>query len=85
MLGEIFELSTKPITRKRCLVGSGETAEPHYPYMIGPACTGCGASLAVCPQDFIRHEGKPFEIEQDHCLHCGNCWNACPVHAVVKQ
>ena len=26
-----------------------------------------------------------FQIEQDHCLHCGNCMNACPVRAVVRR
>jgi len=26
-----------------------------------------------------------FQIEQDHCLHCGNCMNVCPVGAVVRK
>ncbi len=47
--GELFDLSTKPITRKSFRVGAGEAEAPHYPYLIGPACIGCGACLAVCP------------------------------------
>ncbi|HAP03076.1 MAG TPA: hypothetical protein DCQ87_03510 [Lachnospiraceae bacterium] len=26
----------------------------------------------------------PFVIEQDHCLHCGNCLSVCPQGAVEK-
>ncbi|MBR2256714.1 MAG: 4Fe-4S binding protein [Blautia sp.] len=24
-------------------------------------------------------------IEQEHCLHCGNCLAACPVGSVIKR
>lgn len=27
----------------------------------------------------------PLVIRQEHCLHCGNCFRACPVGAVVKR
>ncbi|MCR5602211.1 MAG: 4Fe-4S binding protein, partial [Lachnospiraceae bacterium] len=27
----------------------------------------------------------PYQIEQGHCLHCGNCMTACPVGAVVRR
>ncbi|MDE7445356.1 MAG: 4Fe-4S binding protein [Lachnospiraceae bacterium] len=29
--------------------------------------------------------GKPFQIIQEHCLHCGNCYEKCPVGAVKRQ
>ena len=42
---------------------------------------------------FLTAKGKGFYdrltkrgfLEQDHCLHCGNCMNACPVRAVVRR
>ncbi|WP_242839150.1 4Fe-4S binding protein [Lachnospira multipara] len=24
-------------------------------------------------------------MEQEHCLHCGNCLNTCPAGAVVRR
>ena len=27
----------------------------------------------------------PFRIEQEHCLHCGNCMKVCPVGAMQKR
>ncbi|MFC2387808.1 4Fe-4S binding protein [Treponema socranskii] len=24
-------------------------------------------------------------MRQEHCLHCGNCWENCPVKAIVKR
>ncbi|WP_369680606.1 4Fe-4S binding protein [Anaerovibrio lipolyticus] len=27
----------------------------------------------------------PFVIEQEHCLHCGNCMTECPVGAVERR
>lgn len=28
---------------------------------------------------------KPPVIQQEHCLHCGNCMEACPFDAVEKR
>ncbi len=42
-------------------------------------------SLEVCPQGCIRQDSIPFQIEQEHCLHCGNCMTACPVGTVVRR
>ncbi|HCT90340.1 MAG TPA: pyridoxamine 5'-phosphate oxidase, partial [Lachnospiraceae bacterium] len=29
--------------------------------------------------------GTPYQIQQEHCLHCGNCHTVCPVRAVEKR
>ena len=39
-------------------------------------CIGCGTCFSGCPQKAIK-EGKPFEIQQNHCLHCGLCFENC--------
>ncbi|MBO4884575.1 MAG: 4Fe-4S binding protein [Clostridia bacterium] len=42
----------------------------------GPACSGCGACVSLCPMD-IRRVG-------DHeCIHCGQCISACPEKAIT--
>ncbi|WP_278244456.1 4Fe-4S binding protein [Lachnospira multipara] len=30
-------------------------------------------------------QGLFYVIEQEHCLHCGNCLNTCPAGAVVRR
>ncbi|MCI8329631.1 MAG: 4Fe-4S binding protein [Oscillibacter sp.] len=27
----------------------------------------------------------PYRIQQEHCLHCGNCQVVCPVQAAEKR
>lgn len=46
-------------------------------------CTGCGACVAICPQNcisFIRdEEGFFYPVAGDNCINCGKCYNVCPV------
>lgn len=51
--------------------------------MIYGGCN-CGKCQRSCPQHCII-QGKPYYIQQEHCLHCGNCYESCPVKAVVKR
>ncbi|WP_338123572.1 4Fe-4S binding protein [Sharpea azabuensis] len=37
-----------------------------------------------CPQQCIV-EGKTYEIIQEHCLHCGLCYENCPVKAIQRR
>ena len=38
-----------------------------------------------CPQKCIDISSKPVAIHQENCLHCGNCYEICPVRAIVKR
>lgn len=37
--------------------------------------------LDNCPQHCIE-KGAPYKIQQNHCLHCGICFELCPVKAI---
>ncbi len=30
-------------------------------------------------------DGIPYKIQQEHCLHCGLCFENCPVSAIIKR
>lgn len=79
--GEFFDLSTQPITRGSFVFGG--TKEQKYGYFITYDCKSCGKCLEKCPQQSIT-VGKPYEINQDHCLRCGNCLDVCPEHAIIR-
>ena len=70
--GEWFDLSKKPIERASFTFG-GAAQKPE------------GYFITVCPQNCINAESIPYVIEQEHCLHCGNCMEACPVGAVERR
>ena len=84
--GEFFDLSVKPIYRDTFVLGAGqqETEEPGG-YFITDRCHGCRICYSKCPQKCIDMSAKPFVIQQEHCLHCGNCMEACPFDAVEKR
>ena len=81
--GEWFDLSKKPIERASFSFG-GKTAEPER-YYITDACIGCETCGAFCPQNCIDFSNVPAVIEQEHCLHCGNCKQNCPAGAVERR
>lgn len=54
-------------------------------YFITDQCRGCRICYSKCPQKCIDMTAKPFVIQQEHCLHCGNCITACPFGAVVRR
>ncbi len=49
------------------------------------AADGCRACGTVCPQNCIDFTSMPAMIWQEHCLHCGNCLDICPQHAVIRE
>lgn len=81
--GEWFDLSKKPIERASITFGKAE--EKPEGYFITDACIGCRSCVSVCPQQCINTDSVPLAIDQAHCLHCGNCMEACPVGAVEKR
>ncbi len=48
------------------------------------ACTGCTLCAKKCPQDAITGDKKePHTLEQDKCIKCGICYDACKFNAIV--
>ncbi len=45
------------------------------------ACDGCGACLAVCPEDALILPERPPEIILERCTLCAKCLIICPVKA----
>ena len=81
--GEWFDLSKKPIERASFTFGGAE--EISEGYFITDTCIGCETCGAVCPQNCIDFSSTPAAIQQEHCLHCGNCMDVCPVKAVIRK
>ena len=60
---------------------------PEKRVFITNACQGCleHPCIEVCPKDAIKMVKGRSVIDQDKCIKCGKCANACPYNAVVKQ
>ena len=83
--GEFFDLSLKPIYRDTFVLGTACESEKNAGgYFITDRCRGCRICYSKCPQKCIDLSVKPLVIQQEHCLHCGNCMAACPFGAVEK-
>ena len=52
-------------------------------YLISNRCIACDRCKRERPQQCIR-SGSKYKIMQDHCLHCGLCYENCPVRAIEK-
>ena len=81
--GEWFDLSKKPIERFSFTFGHGKG--DRIGYLITDFCTGCKRCAAVCPQGCIDFSLKPAKIQQEHCLHCGNCMAICSHKAIIRH
>jgi len=50
------------------------------------ACNGCHLCALKCPQEAITGEKKkPHYLDQDKCIKCGICYDACKFNAVVVK
>ncbi len=49
-------------------------------------CNGCRRCVKRCPTECITGEKKePHVIDQDKCIKCGNCYDACKFDAVIME
>lgn len=81
--GEWFDLSKKPIERAEFSFGGAKNAIEGY--FVTDRCIGCKLCYSKCPQKCVDISCKPVVINQSNCLHCGNCFEICPVRAIVKE
>ena len=59
---------------------------PEKKVMVTSACQGCLSHqcIEVCPKKAVHMVDGHSEIDQDLCIKCGKCMEACPYHAIVK-
>lgn len=81
--GEWFDLSKKPIERINFSFGGAQWAVERY--FVSDQCISCKLCYSKCPQKCIDINSKPVVINQNNCLHCGNCFDICPMGAIVKE
>ena len=79
---EYFNLNQSPIYREAFSLKSTKITPKGF--YITDKCIGCSKCARNCPQQCIS-EGKPYYINQENCLHCGLCYEICPVEAIIRR
>ncbi len=79
--GEFFDISDpEHVTRGAITIGEKVAAVSGY--FVEEGCIGCESCLGVCPQQCICMTDGAAVIDQNHCLHCGRCVEACPAGVI---
>jgi len=72
------------INEKRC--PAGECIDLIHYSINADKCKGCSLCSKRCPVEAISGEvKKPFVIDWDKCIKCGNCMDVCRFGAVEKR
>lgn len=79
---EIFDLGISPIYRESFALGNGPVNPKGF--FISQECIECDTCAIGCPQKCIS-SGEPYVINQSNCLHCGYCFEHCPVKAIIRK
>lgn len=55
-------------------------------YTVTDGCQGCLASpcINICPVKAVRMEHGHSIIDEEKCIKCGRCVDACPYNAIIK-
>lgn len=79
--GEYFNLQNPScIERDTIVIGNQKAFQ--IGYYVRDGCIGCNLCYSVCPQNCIKITKTPVVIEQNHCLHCGQCVIVCLKQAI---
>ena len=52
-------------------------------YFVTGDCVGCHVCKIFCPEQAVFYGERRMAIDQDKCVHCGTCYDECPVSAVT--
>ena len=76
-------LDAKAGTGPRDATGEASEASPRLStYFITRDCTGCHTCRGLCPKKAIHFGNGQNEIDQNKCIHCGTCYQNCPIAVI---
>lgn len=80
-VGEILDLGSMPLTRKRFSFGGVDVID--LGYKINDKCISCGICKEVSTQNCISNDSG-YKIISELCIECGRCYENCKSNAIDK-